>query len=91
MDETEFAKTLRAQGYDVLTRDVEPELALDEHDHAWDVKGLVLSGAFNITAEGRSRTYETGQSFELAAGVPHTVSAGSQGARLLLGRRNRVE
>lgn len=90
MDEKGFERQLRAEGFDVLTREVEPGSALDEHDHDWDVKGLVLRGAFLIETGGESHAYAAGQSFELAAGVPHSESSGSEGALLLLGRRSRA-
>jgi quercetin dioxygenase-like cupin family protein len=85
----EFERTLAAEGYEVLVRDLEPDKALPEHRHPWDVKAMILQGAFTVgTAEGE-RTYETGQVFELPADMPHTESHGPAGARLLLGRRHR--
>lgn len=87
MDRNAFEKTLRAEGYEVLTRDVAAGSALDEHDHARDSKGLILNGSFTVDAEGESRTYKAGEFFALAAGIPHAERAGADGARILLGRR----
>lgn len=87
MDEDTFAAAVAAEGYKVVARDVAPNAALDEHDHAWDTKGLVAAGAFTIAAGGTSRTYGAGEVFELGAGVPHTEGAGPEGARLVVGRR----
>ena len=87
MDMEAFEKMLGDEGYKAVSRQIEPNLAIDEHDHAWDTKGMVLRGSFTITSEISDRTYGPGEIFELAAGIPHTEGTGADGADLLVGRR----
>lgn len=88
MDTTTFEESLKRDGFDeVLTRDLEPSVDLDEHTHAWDARAMILAGELTVvTASGRT-TCGPGDTFELAAGIPHTEHHGPQGARLLIGRR----
>ncbi|MDF1791040.1 MAG: hypothetical protein P1U88_03975 [Thalassobaculaceae bacterium] len=82
--------TLRDRYTEILTRDAAPGADLDEHVHEWDVRALILDGAFFVaTADGRSDC-RTGDTVELSAGVPHTEGAGPKGARLLIGRRHQT-
>jgi len=87
MDRESFRQMLQDEGYKPVAREIEPGYALDDHDHAWDTKGLVLRGSFTIACDGRSRTYGAGEVFELAARTAHTEHAGAEGADLLVGRR----
>lgn len=87
MDQEQFAARVQAEGYGIVTREVEPGFALPEHHHDWDAKGLVLGGSFTIGYGGESRTYAVGEVFALAKGTPHTESAGPEGARLVVARR----
>ena len=89
MDPDVFERELRQEGYEVLTKNLEPDGKLPEHEHSWDVKGLVLQGAFIIGTDGRETTYRPGEVFRLPAGARHIERHGPEGARLLLGRRHR--
>ncbi|NOG69130.1 cupin domain-containing protein [Roseicella sp. DB1501] len=88
-DATAFEAALRADGFqETVRREVPAGMALDEHDHDWEVRGLVLRGRFIITAEDRRQDCGPGQVFTLAAGHRHTEAAGPAGAELLVGRRH---
>ncbi|MDX1709675.1 MAG: hypothetical protein R3316_00895 [Rhodovibrionaceae bacterium] len=88
MDESAFEEQLRKDGYDeILRKDLQPDGHLGEHDHDWDVHGLVLAGEFTITTVEGSKTYREGETFFLSANMPHEEGQGPEGARLLLGRR----
>ncbi len=90
-DEAAFEAALRADGFqEVVRRAAPPGQSLPEHDHAWDVRGLVLAGRFSIAADGTVQDCGPGEVFTLAAGHRHTEAAGPDGAELLVGRRHRA-
>lgn len=88
MDRTAFEAQLRAEGYqEIETKRLDPRPANVEHGHHFDVRGLILDGAFTVTLEGVPRTYRAGEIFEVAAGRMHFEEVGPEGAELLIGRR----
>lgn len=90
-DEVDFEAALRADGFqEVVRRAAAPGQSLPEHDHGWDVRGLVLAGRFTVAAEGALQDCGPGQVFTLTAGHRHTEAAGPDGAALLVGRRHKA-
>lgn len=90
-DTAAFTASLLAAGYaEVVTREIAPNLAVPEHTHAWDARGLVLAGRFSVVSAAGAQACAAGQGFELAAGTPHTETSGPEGATLLVGRRPRA-
>jgi quercetin dioxygenase-like cupin family protein len=88
MDRTAFDTQLQADGYtEIETKTLAPRPANEGHGHPYAVRGLVLSGAFTITRDGTSTTYQPGQVFAVAAGVAHSEEVGAQGAQILVGRK----
>ncbi|TCZ61297.1 cupin domain-containing protein [Roseicella aquatilis] len=89
-DAAGFEAALRADGFrEVVRRAVGAGEALPEHDHAWDVRGLVLAGRFTVAAGDAVQECGPGQVFTLSAGCRHTEAAGPEGAAILVGRRHR--
>lgn len=91
MDTQSFEDGLRAAGYEVLIREIEPQAALPPRAHGWDLRALVLAGSFTLGTRSGAAVFRTGDRFELPAGIAHTQGAGPEGARLLLGLRHRYE
>jgi quercetin dioxygenase-like cupin family protein len=88
MDAAAFEAGLRADGFQEVERKrLEPRPANGEHGHHFDVRGLILDGAFTVTLEGVPRTFRTGEVFEVAAGQMHFEEVGRDGAEVLIGRR----
>ena len=53
MDDQAFEDALRRDGFSVIVRrSVPPGEAVGEHSHGWDVRGLVLRGAFRVEGPG---------------------------------------
>ncbi|MDO9712312.1 cupin domain-containing protein [Paracraurococcus lichenis] len=91
MDTAGFESSLRAEGYqEILRRPVPAHEGLPEHEHGWDVRGLVLTGRFTVTSAGGVQDCGPGQVFTLEAGCRHTEAAGAEGAELLVGRRHKA-
>jgi hypothetical protein len=89
VDAAGFRAALAAEGFtEVVERNQRANLAVPEHTHAWDARGLVLAGEFRVlsTACG-DQGGGVGSSFALPANTPHHETTGAAGARLLIGRR----
>jgi quercetin dioxygenase-like cupin family protein len=90
-DEAAFEAALRADGFqEVVRRAAPPGQSLPDHDHGWDVRGLVLAGRFIVSAGDEVQDCGPGEVFTLAAGRRHTEASGPEGAALLVGRRHRA-
>ena len=86
MDPAEFERNVVADGYTLVRRSIKPNLAMDEHEHEWETKGLVVSGAFTIDCDGERRTYRAGEVFELGANILYTEFTGPDGVEAIVGR-----
>ena len=88
MDPVTFESQLQSDGFsDIETKRLEPRPANGEHGHYFGVRGLILEGAFTITLEGLKRTYRPGEIFEVEAGRLHFEEVGSEGAKVIVGRK----
>lgn len=89
IDTDEFERRVRAQGYVTVPREVAPSDGLDAHTHDFDAWGLITSGEFHITVDGKTSIYKPGEEFQLPAGCDHSERAGPAGATFIAGRRAR--
>ncbi len=87
MDEVTFRTHLAALGCTELrTVDWAPGHATQEHAHDFNAHGLILRGAFTLTTPAGPRLLAVGDTFELAAGTPHTETVGADPTQILAGR-----
>jgi quercetin dioxygenase-like cupin family protein len=88
MNESEFEAQLKADGYtEIETQTLEPRPGKGRHRHLFAIRGLVLSGTFNVTIDSEPVTHGPGQIFAVAEGQLHDESIGADGARVLVGRK----
>jgi quercetin dioxygenase-like cupin family protein len=88
-DVAAFEAALRAEGFqEIVRRALPPGDALPDHEHSWEVRGLVLSGRFTVQADSAVQDCGPGEVFVLPANHCHTEAAGPEGAALLIGRRH---
>lgn len=92
MSETPFqafeAQTL-AEGFDqVVERQWDAGVVLDEHTHPFSVKALVVRGEMWLTCGGTTRHLRPGDRFELGREEPHAERYGPEGATYWVGRRH---
>jgi quercetin dioxygenase-like cupin family protein len=88
MNESDFEAQLRADGYtEIETQNLDPRPFKGRHRHLFAIRGLVLSGTFNVTQDGEPVTFGPGQVFAVAYGELHDESIGAKGARVLIGRK----
>ena len=89
MNVQDFESALREDGFaEVLTRQQPPSYFLDDHQHPFDARALVIDGDITLTVDGLARIYPQGTVFELPAGTPHQEQAGPAGVTYLVGRRS---
>jgi len=87
MNEAEFRAGLAARGCERIgIVEWEAGRLSPEHTHEFTAFGLVLDGGFTLRTPTGARVLRPGDSFELAAGIPHVEDVGDQGARILGGR-----
>ena len=88
MLQEEFSAGLKADDFAQAVRIERPVgYALDEHQHDFDARALIIAGQITLNVAGIATTYGVGDVFRLAAGTPHHESAGPDGVTYLSGRR----
>jgi hypothetical protein len=88
MNEQDFEKQLKADGFDEIERqELEPRPAKGRHRHHFEIRGLVISGAFVVRQTGEPVVYRPGQIFSVAEGELHDEWIEAGGAHVLVGRK----
>ena len=59
----------------------------DVHTHPFDARLFVTEGEMTVSFEGSEKTCRAGDTFSLAANVPHTEKVGPDGVSYVAGRR----
>jgi len=84
----EFEGFALAHGADeVLVRNWEPGLAIEEHTHPFEAQALLVAGQMWLTCQGQTRHLFPGDEFHLHAGTPHSERYGPEGATYWVARR----
>lgn len=87
MEEKSFRQQLKRDGCeDVSTVEWEPNTVNETHTHDFSASLLVLAGEMTVTMEDGTTTCGAGDTFRLAAGIPHAEAVGAEGVRFLVGR-----
>ena len=88
MNEHDFEAQLRADGYtEIESQTLGARPGKGRHRHLFAVRGLVLSGTFNVMLDSEPVAHGPGQIFSVAEGQLHDESIGPEGARILVGRK----
>lgn len=88
MTREEFEKKMAEHGVQTVVEVVrEANGSLDTHTHPFEANALILEGEITLVAEGKTWHCKAGDTFRLAANVPHTEHYGPQGVRYLAGRK----
>ena len=62
--------------------ELEPNTVVPEHQHANEQTGVLLSGTLSFTIGGETEELRPGSMWVIPSDVPHTVTAGPDGATL---------
>lgn len=88
MNEHDFEAQLRADGYtEIELQTLATRPGKGRHRHLFAIRGLVLSGTFNVMLDSEPVAHGPGQIFSVAEGQLHDESIGPEGARILVGRK----
>ena len=87
MNQQTFEAELKRDGYDIITNTTPGAKVNPEHSHPFDVRAMVLKGAFSLTRDGKTQAYKPGEIFAMPRGCLHYESYGPEGAVILLGRK----
>lgn len=88
MDRATFEASLTREGFEIVINTMKPGAVNAEHAHGFDARLMVVDGVMTIIRDGAAtRTYQTGETFEISAGCRHSETAGSAGAIYVAGRR----
>ena len=64
-----------------------PHAHYPEHTHRTETAHIILSGEMTLTMAGETRTYRSGERFDVPAGTVHAAKMGPSGCRYLVGER----
>ncbi|MBW4093480.1 MAG: cupin domain-containing protein [Proteobacteria bacterium] len=87
MDRATFEAELVREGYEPVTRRMDPNEVRPEHVHDFDARLLVLDGSMTIVSDGTARAYAPGETFAIPAGHRHAEQTGPEGTSYIAGRR----
>ena len=88
MDRATFEGELSRDGFEIVSISMQPHAVNPEHVHPFDARVLVVDGALTVDREDTgTRTFQTGEFFELHSGCRHSETAGDAGATYVAGRR----
>ncbi len=88
MDARAIAERLRAEGYGhVFAWEDAPGAVYPTHSHAGETAHVVLSGEIAITTAAGTRTYRSGDRFDVPADEAHSARVGPEGCRYVVGER----
>ena len=88
MNREQFLQLLMQHGFPepVEVRQT-PNGRLDKHEHAFEVKALVMEGSIEIVIDGICSVYNLGDVFQLKYKQPHAESYGPKGVKYLASRK----
>jgi quercetin dioxygenase-like cupin family protein len=88
MNTEQFQRLLEQEGFpEPVEVEQVPNGRLGNHEHPFEVRALVIQGSIDITIHGKSRTYKTGDMFELGFKEVHSESYGPEGVKYLACRK----
>jgi quercetin dioxygenase-like cupin family protein len=88
MNRSDFEQQLKADGFtEGELQALEPRPGKGRHRHLFEIRGLVMSGAFVVQQEGDPVVYRPGEVFSVAHGKLHDEWIEAGGATVLVGRK----
>ncbi len=77
----EFKSASTAKGCsEVLVREWTPNQVVVEHTHPFKAEALIVAGEMWLTVDAKTEHLGVGDTFRLAAHIPHSEKYGPQGA-----------
>ena len=64
-----------------------PGVFYPSHTHPIETAHIVIHGEMTITCDGGTKTYKTGERFDVPANTVHAAKMGPKGCRYLIGEK----
>jgi quercetin dioxygenase-like cupin family protein len=77
------ARSVRGSRITFAVVDLEAGVAAPEHRHGNEQLGIVLRGSITMVVDGESRTLRVGETYVIRSDVPHSATAGPEGATVI--------
>ncbi|MBU3617061.1 cupin domain-containing protein [Polynucleobacter sp. JS-Polo-80-F4] len=88
MDTEQFLQLLHQDGFPEPVEVQQPVNGyLNDHEHPFEVRALVIQGGITIITNGQSKAYKVGDIFQLSFKQPHAESYGPEGVTYLASRK----
>lgn len=88
MDEQAFREQARREGFEDPTLvDWAAGTVNGSHAHAFDCSILVLAGELTVATDAAEKTYQAGDSFQMARDKPHAERVGPDDVKMLIARK----
>lgn len=88
MNTEQFLQLLKQNGFPEPVEVYQtPSGHLDEHEHPFEVRALILEGVIEIVSDGISQIYSVGDVFQLGFNQSHAESYGPEGVKYLASRK----
>ncbi|MBU3624899.1 cupin [Polynucleobacter sp. JS-Safj-400b-B2] len=88
MNTEQFLRLLQRDGFpEPVEVQQSPNGYLDEHEHPFEVRALVIEGSITIITNSQNAVYKAGEIFQLSFKKPHAESYGPEGVKYLASRK----
>ena len=78
-----LARVVNGERVTVGFVDLDPNVQVPEHRHENEQVGFVLRGSVTMVVDGQSRELRVGETYTIASQVPHSATAGAEGASVV--------
>ena len=75
-----LARPVPGEKSTLAVMELDPNIAVPEHRHENEQLGILVSGSVTFTVGGESKALAPGATWRILANVPHSVTAGPEGA-----------
>ena len=73
------ARAVAGEKIQVALIDIEPDRLVQEHRHANEQVGFVISGSITMSVAGEARELRAGETYVIPGDVPHSARTGPEG------------
>lgn len=88
MNIQDLERSLRAEGFGhTYVWQDGPGVYYPEHTHTDVTAHIVLEGEVTVSSEGKTRTYQAGERFDVPAQTMHSAKMGPKGCRYIIGEK----
>ena len=88
MNEKELERKLGDEGFSgIFVQQDRPNAFYPDHSHSSITAHIVLEGEITVTSEGVTKTYGSGDRFDVPAGTVHSANIGLNGCRYIIGEK----